>query len=82
MNYEQEMKKRFPKMEKLFNPDILKQFAKFDDVTEFNIGIGTMIRLKFLRPDNILRKAFVEAGITDVDEMTMIVLKEFWEYLQ
>ena len=69
-------------MEKLFNPEILRQFADCDDVAKFNVGIGTMIRLKFLRPVNSLRKAFVKEGITDVDEMSMRVLIAFREYLQ
>ncbi len=75
------IKKSFLLIEALFTPSRLLEFlcTPADKLNKYNLGLGTMIRLKVLRPRNTLYRAFVKEGVTDKDKMTMTILKAFHE---
>ncbi len=78
-----EMEKHFPKVEKLFSEKLMARFLQTpaSRLRGYNFGLGTMIRLKLLRPQNILYKKFIKHGLTDTEEMTMKIIVEFHHYI-
>ena len=79
-----EIEKNFPKIEKFFSPETLLTFAHTqpDDLGIYHFGLGTMIRVKLLRPKGALYKKFAAEGFTDRDEMSMKIISEFYKYIQ
>ena len=84
MGLYREIEKNFPRIEKFFTPEGLSLFAHAQphDLEKYNWGLGTMIRLKLLRPKGALYKKFAAAGFTDRDEMTMKIISAFHKYIQ
>ena len=84
MELYKELDKNFPKVEKFLSPESLLTFAHTQpyDLEKYNWGLGTMIRLKLLRPKGGLYKKFTQMGFADRDEMTMEVILAFYKYTQ
>lgn len=84
MSLSKEIEKSFPKIEKLFTGGFLMEFSNAapDDLEQYNFGLGTMIRLKLLRPNNVLYKAYVREGFSDRDEMSMEVIRTYHALIQ
>ena len=84
MELYKEIEKNFPVIEKFLAEEALLAFAYAhpDDLEKYNWGLGTMIRLKLLRPRRILYRKFVQEGFTDRDEMTMEIIRAFHKYTQ
>lgn len=84
MNLHKKIKKTFPVLEELITDKTLSELSIIDenDLKKFNYGLGTIIRLKLLRPKSTLYKIFIQNGFTDKDQMTMEILKEFFKYIQ
>ena len=84
MELYKEIEKNLPRIEKFLTEEDLLAFAgaQPDDLEKYNWGLGTMIRLKLLRPTRILYKKFVQEGFTNRDEMTMEIIREFYNYMQ
>lgn len=78
------IQKAFPAMEKFFTEKSLLKFlnAPASHLEKYNFGLGTMMRLKLLRPKHVLYRKFVQKGLADKDEMTLIVIKEFHKTYQ
>lgn len=83
MELYREMRKSFPDVGKLFTEVTLSEFSTTPpaDLEKYNFGLGTMIRLKLLRPKSALYKKFVKRGITDRDKMAMTLMLEFHKYM-
>ena len=83
MGLYREIEKNFPRIEKFFTPESLSIFAYTQprDLEKYNWGLGTMIRLKLLRPKKILYRKFVQEGFVDRDEMTMEIIRAFYKYI-
>ncbi len=84
MEIYKEIEKSFPKIEKLLTEERLLEFLQTPSVHlgKYNFGLGTIIRLKLLRPKGTLFQAFVQNGFTDRDEMTIEILKGFHQSIQ
>ena len=84
MKLYKEIEKNFPRMEKFVTEEVLCTFAyaQPDHLKAYHWGLGTMIRLKLLRPKGVLYRKFIQEGFTDRDEMTMEIMKEFYKYMQ
>jgi len=82
MELKKEIEKSFPKIEKLFIKEKILEFSRTlpDDLEKYNFGLGTMIRLKLLRPESVLYRKFVQNGFTDKNKMTMEIIKEFYNF--
>ena len=74
-----EIEKSFPRIEKLFTNETLLEFleTEYGDLGKYNFGLGTLIRLKLLRPDRVLYKVFVQNDYTDKEKMSMKMIIEF-----
>jgi len=83
MKLNKDIEKSFPRIEKLLTKTMLLEFANTpkDDLEKYNFGLGTMIRLKILRPKSTLYENFTKHGFTDKNEMAMEMIKKFHEYL-
>ena len=79
MELAKEIKKSFRKIEGFIPPEKLEKFKNTSPkyLEKYNYGLGTMIRLKLLRPKSVLYRAFIENGFTDKDEMTIEIITSF-----
>jgi len=84
MNLYQLIENSFPKIEAFFPKAKLWEFSHTPrhDLEQYNFGLGTMIRLKLLRPKSTLYKEFVQEGFIDRDEMSMEMIREFYKYIR
>ena len=84
MALQKEIEKNFPKIEKFFSPETLLKFAhtRPEDLGIYHFGLGTMIRVKLLRPKGALYKKFTAEGFADRDEMSMKIISEFYKYIR
>ena len=82
MNLSKAIEKSFPKIEKLFSQEWLSEFCQtpYVNLEKYNFDPGTMIRLKLLRHRSYLRKAFIQSGYVDTDEMAMKVIRQFHQH--
>ncbi len=73
----------FPRIEKLLSDAALGELAatSADELAGLNFGIGTIIRLKLLRPKSPLYRAFCENGFSDKERMSYEIMRAFQEYL-
>ena len=80
----QELEKNYIKIEKYFTEETLLEFLYTPKTAlhKYNIGLGTTIRLKLLSPKSVLYKKFIKAGITDREEMSLIILANFHKYIR
>jgi len=80
---QKEIKNSFPKIRKLFVREYIWEFSQtpFAELKRYNYGMGTMIKLKVLKRNKRFYKLFVQNGVTDWDEMTMIIIYEFHQSL-
>jgi len=78
-----QIEKSFSQIEKLFSKKALLEFSKNrpGHLKEYNFGLGTMIRLKVLRPKSTLYLSFIKNGFIDRDEMTMEIIKAYHRHL-
>ena len=78
-----EIKKSFPKMERIFNQKTLLELRHTPEcgLAKYNIGLGTIIRLTLLNPKNKLYKNFSSVEISDKYKMSMKIICEFHKYL-
>jgi len=83
MELYKEIEKNFPRIEKFFPQGAMLEFINTAPykLKKYNWGLGTMIRLKLLRPKSALYKSFSQEGFTDRDEMTMEIIRNFHEYI-
>ncbi|MHB1314256.1 MAG: hypothetical protein ACYCX2_02075 [Christensenellales bacterium] len=83
MDLFREIERNFPKIEKLCTESIRRELSTsfIIDLGKFNYGFGTMIRLRLLRPFHVLYKHFISNGYTDLDEMSMEVMRAFHKYM-
>jgi len=80
MELYKEIEKSFSKIEKLFSDEGLLEFSQTlpGDLSKFDMGLGTMVRLKFLRPKSVLYRKFVESGFDgDRYKMSAVILQLF-----
>lgn len=85
MKLYKEIEKSFPKIEKLFYTEDLLEFknASKEQLYFYHFGIGTWIRNTLLYPkESILHLLFLKRGITDEDDMSYIIIKQFHQYIQ
>ncbi|WP_114297452.1 DUF6794 domain-containing protein [Anaerobacterium chartisolvens] len=73
------IKKNIPKIEKYLTEADLAEFLNTPqgDLKKYNVGFGTMIRLKLLTPKSALFKKFSQYGFNDKDEISLEIIKEF-----
>lgn len=83
MELYKEIEKNLPQIEKFFSQETMLEFINTapDELEKYNWGLGTMIRLKILRPKSALYKSFSQEGFTDRDEMAMEIIRKFHEYI-
>jgi hypothetical protein len=81
MELKEQIKKSFPKIRELFSESTLTELCAtpLKELEKYNFGLGTMIRLKLLKPKGCLYKAFIKQGYCDKNEMSMKMIKEFHE---
>ena len=79
MTLDNGINKAFPKLRKLFSEEKLIEFKNTPnkDLKKYNFGMGTMIRLKLLRPKSALYKLFIQNKFTDREEMSMKIIEAF-----
>ena len=80
-----EIEKYFSKIEKLFTKKTLWQFknTSYDDLCLYHFGLGTWIRNNLLYPENnTLFGVFIEYEFTEPDDMSAVVISEFYDYIQ
>ncbi len=77
------IEKNIPKIEKYLTEAMLMEFLNTpcEDLKKYNVGFGTMIRLKLLTPKSALYKKFSQYGFNDKDEISMEIIKEFHKYI-
>jgi len=83
MKLYQEIAKNFSKMKKFFTEEGLEEFSRAlpGHLEKYNTGIGTLIRLKLLRPENALYKNFARNGFSGRNKMSLEMLKEFHRHI-
>lgn len=83
IRYEEIVAPYYSRIREMFSESALKEFCEAppEKVKGFDVGVGTMIRLKLLRPNHTLYKRFIRVGITDTKEMTGIALDCFYRYM-
>ncbi|MCL2024009.1 MAG: hypothetical protein FWG82_06540 [Oscillospiraceae bacterium] len=84
MLLQKEIEKIFPQLETIFSETALNSFAETDSskLCQFHFSIGLWIRNNLLRgEENSLRAAFARYDVSDDDEMSYVVLKQFHDYL-
>lgn len=81
LELEKQIDDSIPRIERMIRQKTSLDFADihFEDLKDYNHGIGTLIRLKILRKNSPLYKCFVVNGIKDKDEMTRIILEEYFK---
>ena len=74
-----EIERIFPKVEKILTEERLAEFLRtpYADLDKYDFGLGTMIKLKLLKPKNKIYLTFVENGIADRDIMAKIIIRDF-----
>lgn len=79
MDLSKEIEKSLPKIEKLFTEKTLSEFLQTpsDDLEKYNVGFGTMIRLRLLGPKSALYQKFLQRGFADRDDIAMEMIKAF-----
>ena len=79
-----EIEKNFPRIKKFFTEKTLLEFSHTPPgcLEKYNFGLGTMIRLKLLKPKSVLYKKFIQNGFTDKEKMTMEIIKAFYTSIQ
>ena len=83
MDLYEEIEKSFPKIEKLFTESSLREFAQtpYSLLGKYQAGLGTVIRLRLLRRNSILYKAFLSEGVLNSYDMTLVLFHEFRKHL-
>lgn len=78
------MKKNIPKIKKYFIEEKLMEFFHTppEELERYNVGLGTMIRLKLLTPKSALLKKLTQNGFDDKDSISMEIIKEFHKYIR
>lgn len=77
-----EIKKSFPKIEKLFSEKELKEFINCDpgDLSLYHFGLGTWIRNELLKDGSLLTAAFLRDGVSQKDDMSQRLMELFHLY--
>lgn len=83
MNLHEEIEKSFPKIEKLMSNAMLNKFAETPvwELEKYNLGLGTLVRLRLLNSGSSLYKSFCEAGYKDKYIMTHSLFLAFHEHI-
>ncbi len=65
-------------------PDFLRELAETseEELDTFHFGFGLYIRNNLLVPGSRLYKEFEKCGVTEKDDMSSIIIKEFHAYLK
>lgn len=79
-----EMYRKFPYIERSFVSTYIQEFKHADpeNVRDYNTGMGTIIRVRFLTPQNLLFRYFKDEGVAKLEDMSLQIIEEFHEYLQ
>ncbi len=79
-----DMEKYIYKIEPYFTEEKRLNFSHtpIEDLEKYNVGLGTMIRLKILTPKSDLSKKLAQSGFNDKDKISMEILKEFHKYVR
>lgn len=74
----------FPEIEKLLSVEGLEQFIEcdFNELYTYHLGIGTWIRNILIREKSDLLGGFIKGGVTEPDDMSMIIMQLFYIYLR
>lgn len=73
----------FAEMEKIFNEgeiELIKNSTE-KELSSYHFGIGMRIRNEYLWNETEIYHLFIEKGITHPDDMSRIILQEFYKYL-
>lgn len=81
---DRDIKKCFPRLEGYLSSKTLWELslAPSDSLDDYNLGVGTIIRLRLLGPKSPLYKSFIREGYTGRDEMAMEVIRRFHQHLR
>ena len=85
MNLQEEIKKSFPRLEKLFCDEELAAFTNTppDEIALYHFTLGAWIRNNLLYPPKSpLYCLFLADGILRPDDMSGHIIRQFYEYLQ
>lgn len=79
-----EIEKSFPVLEKLFSKYDILEFKNTPimDLCLYHFGFGTWIRNNLLyTKDSVLYSLFLKAGINHPDDMSIIIIEQFHNYI-
>ena len=84
MDIQEELKKYFPQMEKQLNKEELEDFihSEYKDLSQFHFGMGRWIRNRLLKENSTLYQLFKINGAANKDDMSQLMIKLFYIYLQ
>lgn len=79
-----EIEKSFPQIEKLFDETEVKKFIKcnYKNLYIYHFSLGMWIRNNILQKNNDLTQLFIQAGITHIDDMSELMIKQFYIYMK
>lgn len=75
-----EIKKSFSEIEKLFDEEQLHQFCccSYSKLYDYHFGLGTWIRNNLLNENCNLYRLFVQGGIMQKDDMSVLMIHLFY----
>lgn len=82
MELYREAEKYFPQMEKLFKKQEWERFLQreFEELPLYHYTLGGWIRNKLLEKGSVLERMFIRGGVTDKDDMSMLIIEWFYLY--
>ncbi len=84
MKLYKQIEKSFTRIEKKFEKDDMKNFMRcnYNDIDEYHFGLGTWIRNNLLVKNTKLYRLFIKSGITQKDDMSMLIIQLFYAYIK
>lgn len=79
-----EIEKSFPRLEKLFDSNTIKEFISCErsDLCIYYFGLGTWIRNNILLQGSKLHLALAQSGITHEDDMSYVIIENFYDFMR
>lgn len=79
-----EIEKIFREIEKQLSKKDLERFihCDYENICLYHHTLGGWIRKEFLGADSTLNKLFVQSGIAEKDDMSMLMIELFYVYIK
>lgn len=82
MELSREIERQFKKIDKRFSEQQMEEFCQchFSKLSAYHFGLGLWIRNNLLHPESKLYQLFCQCGVSEQDDMSMIIIEQFYLY--